>query len=111
MQAPDWTIDYYTQLTIQLKMYRMLELLGQLNETGRKILTRRLYDYVFFTLFHAEPQKIREKSLKMRQLELPPILDLAERPRKQRMLLKWYLEQRDGNIARTMKLYRFLKRR
>lgn len=71
MIGDDSNIDYFTQLCIQRKITIFLENKGYLNNENKKIMTSRLYDYVFFCLFHCDLKKIYSLSADMAALGLP----------------------------------------
>ena len=95
MQSPDWEIDYYTQLKIQLKLFKMLKSQNSLNQENEALVINRIYDYVFFTLFHAPNHEIFVSFRKIRSLTLPRINTLKGRSWKQKCILLPYLSKFD----------------
>lgn len=73
MLTEDSNIDYYTQLCIQIGIAKFLENNNALTEENERIMTRRLYDYVFFCIFHSDFGDLVATSKKIKMLELPPM--------------------------------------
>lgn len=109
MQLPDWKIDYYTQLKIQLKLYGMLKKQNSLNEKNRTLVIRKIYDYIFFTLLHAPDNEIFVYCNRIRALNPPKVDTLAGWAWKQKCILLPYLWKCDFLIAILIKFNRFNK--
>lgn len=109
MLGADWQIDYYTQLLIQLKMYDMLSKSGKLNKKSKLLISSRIYDYIFFTLFHAPQNEINDYIQKLRNLPLPDISDLTARSWQQKLIIYNFLNGIDIVILFYIKLHRVIK--
>lgn len=110
MQSPDWKIDYYTQLKIQLKLFTMLKGQNSMNKENEALVISRIYDYVFFTLFHAPDQEVFTYCSKIRSLSLPKVKTLEGRSWKQKCILLPYLCKLDFFIFILIKISRINKR-
>lgn len=110
MQSPDWKIDYYTQLKIQQKLFTMLKEQNSLNEENKALVISRIYDYVFFTLFHAPDHEILTYCGKIRSLDLPKVNTLEGRSWKQKCILLPYLWKCDFLAFILIRLNRINKR-
>ena len=71
MLTSDDSIDYFTQLLIQLKILKFLDAKSHLRGENEQIMLRRIYDYVFFCIFHSRIKNICKVSLQMKKLNLP----------------------------------------
>lgn len=58
MQKPDWEIDYLAQLKILLQIKKYLEIKKQLSGENLKLLSSRIFDYVFFSIYYAPKNSI-----------------------------------------------------
>ena len=110
MQLPDWKIDYYTQLKIQLKIFSMLKEQNSLNEENEALVINRIYDYVYFTIFHAPNHEILEYCRRIRSLNLPKVDTLKVRSWKQKCILLPYLWKFDLFAFFLIRLCRINKR-
>ena len=106
MLEDDSKIDYFTQLTIQQKIVRFLQKKESFSGENEAVMILRLYDYVFFTLFHCDPRKIRSLSREIKKLGLPPMGNINGGNRIRKTLLFFYNRNLHGANAVVMQLYR-----
>lgn len=109
MLCRDCDIDYFAQLQIQHKMYRMLEGMGYLFEENKFLITKRIYDYVFFTLFHAPQDGVLSCARKIRQMSLPPIGDFSQRGWKQKFILAQFIYRTDRLLKFSTGMYKLIR--
>lgn len=109
MLTPDWQIDYFSQLQIQLKMFNMLKDMGFLNDMNKCLLTNRIYDYVYFTLYYAPKAKIKSYCKQIRNLQLPSPYSLHKRSIRQKWVLNLFLKKRDSLLSTSLRIFRQLK--
>lgn len=109
MLTADWEIDYYTQLIIQLKMYQMLQLMNFLNSENKTMLVKRMYDYVFFTLYHAPKYQIKYYAKQLRELCLPPPVDTKNPIWQYKWIIGLYRKEKDLLLCLTIRLYRLVR--
>ena len=110
MQDADDKINYYKQLLIQLKMYRMLESMGALSSENHKLCVNRIYDYVFFTLFHSPSGTLKESVQSIQNLNLPPAPDFSSRNWKEQLWLGLYVRNLSTCLFFITKLHELKKR-
>ena len=110
MQLPDNKIDYYTQLKIQSKIYDMINKVGYLTENNSYLIVNRMYDYVFFTLYHSSLGNIKNNIKKIRKLSLPYTVDIGDRSWNQKCILKPFLYKVDWLVVLLITL-RFVIRK
>ncbi len=101
----DKDIDYFTQLNIQLKLYKMLE------EADAKsdIVATKIYSYVYLCIFYAANGKVAETCKKIKELNLPKCPDLKNFSFKKRLILKRYINSSYKTLAFSLSVYRKLK--
>lgn len=87
MLGADDRIDYFTQLTIQQKLLQFLTNKGVQDEKTKKIMSLRIYDYVFFSLFHCKLREYRKMGARIGALELPAMQTCEKEPMIRRVLL------------------------
>lgn len=105
----DANIDYYAQLKIQHKIVRFLETQHAFGGSNREILTKRLYDYVYFCLFYGNVDDLKNICQKIRALNLPNRPhDPSDRFFK-KLLLFCYGRSWDGAIIALVKGYRAVR--
>lgn len=109
MLAADWKIDYYVQLCIQLKMYQMLQRMMCLNFENETLLVNRIYDYVFFTLYHAPKYQIKQYAKKIRELGLPKQENAKNRMWRYKWVMGLHKREKDTLLAVSLKTYRWMK--
>lgn len=56
----DYAVDYRTQLTIMLRYRKFLQDNGAFTGQNQKIVSAKLSDYVFFSLFYCEKKNLKE---------------------------------------------------
>ncbi|MBE6677737.1 MAG: glycosyltransferase [Ruminococcaceae bacterium] len=101
----DKDIDYFTQLNIQLKLYRMLEKAGVKTD----VVTAKIYNYVYLCIFYAANGKVAETCKKINELNLPICPDIKSFPFKKRRILKKYFSASFKTLELTLRVYRKLK--
>lgn len=102
----DTSIDYYTQLIIQHKIMHFLEKHQAFCGYNREIITKRLYDYVYFCLFYGEVKDLKNICQKIRSLNLPNRPHDASDKLFKKILLFCYAHSWDHVIIALIKLYR-----
>ena len=105
MQKPDNQINYLDQLRIQFKMYQFLESSGGLDERSRSLVINRLYDYVFFALFHAEVKNIKNYCFQIRELQLPKPRQKSKCSWRQQWIVSLFKWKADSLLVLTRKIY------
>lgn len=110
MQGSDDEIDYFTQLCIQLKIYNFLQSMDGLSNESNESMIHRLYDYVFFTLYHSPIEDIKKYCTKIRELKLPEMsLDLRG-SWQYRWIVGLYRRKADNLLILTRKIYGKLRK-
>lgn len=107
-------IDYITQLKIQKRLADYLEYEQVLHDDNLRIMVRRLYDYVYFSLFHGDANTILDKCQIIEKLELPKCNDYSGMDMRQRWVVKQYCHTNYSRLIWGIKWYRgfrLLKRR
>ena len=69
MQKADHEIDYFSQLKIQIKVYTFLKNKNALTMENLEVISNRIYDYIFFSLYHCSVDKLREMCIKIRRID------------------------------------------
>ncbi len=105
----DFDIDYFAQLKIQHKIYNMLSAADKLDADTKKLVTKRIYDYVYWSIFYAPISKIVDRCKEMQALDLPPCTSLDGYPFKRRWILKRYFNGSYKTVKFAIKLHRSLK--
>lgn len=109
MLKPDWLIDYFSQIKIQKKIYDMLKYMNFLTYENKNLTINRIYDYVFFTLYYAPKLSITTFCKQIRQLQLPVLTSLQNRPIRQKWILCLFFNKWDSLLAKSLRLFRWLK--
>lgn len=110
MLDEDEKIDYFTQLIIQLKIVNFLKAKEAFIGENRDILIRRLYDYVYYSLFHCKTHALKQMCAKIRSLDLPDRLPEAEEAAFRKLILFFFVRKWDLPMRAALNLYRGLKR-
>ncbi|MBE6730277.1 MAG: glycosyltransferase family 2 protein [Ruminococcaceae bacterium] len=111
MLDADSKIDYFTQLKIQLKIVKFLQSSGAFNLENEEIMVKRLYDYVFFTIFHCKLKNVCDFTRKIKDLNLPEkIKEKTEEENFIRKVILFFYKKNlpVANIA-VLAVYRFLR--
>ena len=103
----DKDIDYFSQLCIQLKMYKMLEGAAI---SSNAVVVNRIYDYVYFCVFYAPIAKLTELCERIKSMNLPVFTNFKSLSLKKRWVLKKFLKGSYKTLAFALKQYRKLKR-
>lgn len=106
MLDADDKIDYFTQLNIQHKLLRFLQEHEALHGENRRIMIARIYDYVFFALFHCRLKNYCQLSAQIRSLDLPPRVPDPQEVPLRRVLLFLYARRLDRLAMCVLKSYR-----
>lgn len=109
MLDADDRIDYFTQLKIQLKIARFLADKGVLTGENRRIMVDRIYDYVYFCLYHCSPGGLRAMCCDLRALDLPARGTDPRDPALKKALLFLFRHKLDQAIVLAMRLYRWAR--
>lgn len=110
MLKPDWEIDYFLQLKILLQMKSFLEEKQYLKDENLKLLTSRIYDYVFFTIYFAPKCDILSTCDEIRKLAIN-VKDTADSRRvRQRIVLGLFYLKQDKLLSRILCVFRKLKK-
>ena len=110
MLDADEKIDYFTQLTIQLKIVSFLKAKEAFIGKNREIMVRRLYDYVYYSLFYCKTDALKQMCAKIRSLDLPDRLPKAEEAAFRKLILFFFVRKWDLPMRAALNLYRGLKR-
>lgn len=110
MLDADAEIDYYTQLTIQLKIVRFLESKGCFVGNNRTIMTRRLYDYIYFCIYYCDIKDLDRTYTRIRSLDIPDRGSLQGMKLLQRILLFFYMHRMDWGNKMVLLGYRTLRK-
>lgn len=102
----DTSIDYYTQLKIQHKIMLFLEGQQAFSGSNRELLTKRLYDYVYFCLFYGKIDDLKNICQKIRALNLPHRPWDTSGKLFKKILLFCYAHSWDHVIIALIKCYR-----
>lgn len=104
----DKDIDYFAQINIQHKMYKMLEDAGALT-TNDKLVSNRIYDFVYCSIFHAPLNRITALCKSIKSLDLPVNADIDSGNFRKRWILKRFEKGSYKTIAKVLRCYRKLK--
>ena len=110
MLDEDALIDYYTQLTIQLKIVSFLEGKGYFTGENRTIMTRRVYDYIYFCIYYCDLKNIDQMCTRIRTLGIPSGDSVQKMKLRQRMVLFFYAHRMDFGNKIVLVSYRTLRR-
>lgn len=110
MLKNDWEYDYYVQLKIQLKLYNTVKEMGFLSGENRMLSVRRIWDYVFFSIYYAPIDNIKTICNKIRLLQFGERCSLFKRPLRQIIILVLYLLRCDSLLVCLLKLFRRIKK-
>jgi glycosyltransferase involved in cell wall biosynthesis len=106
MLVADNRIDYLAQLTIQQKLLSFLQNNAKLYGENRRIMIARIYDYVFFTLFHCRLRDFCQLSARIRALDLPAREPAAQETPVRRVLLFLHARSLDRMAMLFLGTYR-----
>lgn len=106
MLDADDRIDYFTQLVIQLKIIRFLTNKGAFSGENLKIMTDRIYDYVYFCLYHCKIAGLISMCSNLRKLNLPARIPSGREPALKTMLLFLHRHQCDRTLVLVLRFYR-----
>lgn len=106
----DDSIDYYTQLKVQLKLYKMVTELDNQDNDGMFLINHRIYDYVYFCLRHCRINDVDEIIRQINNLKLPKEIKKKDRSLTHKIFL-WLYEKKNSNLIRMMKYILVLKRK
>lgn len=110
MLDADDRIDYLAQLKIQLKIVGFLRNQQAFTGENQQIMISRLYDYVFFSLFHCPTSEIRKMCKQIRSLALPPRNKEQMLPTFRVLVLGLYECRMDWVLVALLKVYRSIRR-
>lgn len=102
-------IDYFTQLKIQKRIHAFIQTRGMLYGENKQIMNRRLYDYVYFTLFHAPESDILDLCDKIKELNLEPCLSYLNMDIRQKWIVALFCSNHYGFIQASIRYYRKLR--
>ena len=102
-------IDYFTQLKIQKRIHAFIQTCGMLYGENKQIMNRRLYDYVYFTLFHAPESDILDLCDKIKELNLEPCLSYLNMDIRQKWIVALFCSNHYGFIQASIRYYRKLR--
>lgn len=103
-------IDYLTQLHIQKKLSDFLEQKGFLSDENKTVMNQRLYDYVYFSLFHCQGTQVPAIFNHVRSLQLPPRKVRSDEPLFRKLLLLCYERNSPSVAVAILSLRRSLRR-
>lgn len=106
MLDADDKIDYFTQLVIQRKIVRFLMDKEAFTGENLRIMVDRLYDYVYFCLYHCRPAGLISVCSDIRALELPSRRRNAQDSVFKTLLLFLFMHKMDRTIWLVMFFYR-----
>lgn len=109
MLDADDRIDYFTQLLIQLKLLRFLSRKNVLVGENRRIMLSRIYDFVFFSLFHCKLRNYRRMCTRIRALELPNRYIVSKEMLIRRTILFLYDRGMDSAAITVLAFYRLMR--
>lgn len=109
MLDTDDRIDYFTQLRIQQKFLQFLSSQAALVGENRMLALSRIYDYVFFSLFHCKLRSYRRMSSRIRALELPGPILISEETWIRRTILVLYDHGMDSAAMAFLFFYRLMR--
>ena len=107
MLDADDRIDYFTQLIIQLKIARFLTEKGAFSGENRRIMTDRIYDYVYFCLYHCKISGLLSMCSNLRTLNFPAPLPSGRKPSLKTLLLFLHKHRCDRTLVLVMRFYRW----
>ena len=87
----------------------MLKYMNFLTYENKNLTINRIYDYVFFTLYYAPKLSITTFCKQIRQLQLPVLTSLQNRPIRQKWILCLFFNKWDSLLAKSLRLFRWLK--
>lgn len=86
-KIPDSEIDYYSQLIINLRYKRFLINAQAWTGQNKEIVCRILSNYVFFTVFHSERKKVKERVRLLHDIVEAEALELFPENTHQKVIL------------------------
>ena len=110
MLDADEKVDYFTQLTIQLKIVSFLKAKDAFTGENCEIMVRRLYDYVYFSLFYCKTHTLKQMCEKIRSLDLPDRLPEAGEAAFRKLILFLFVRKWELPMLAALTLYRGIKR-
>ncbi len=103
-------IDYVAQLEIQLKMHDMLKACNALDEECLALIAKRIYNYVYFAIFHAPLKSIASVGNKLHGYNLPKFWVDEECSKLQRRILMLYFKKAYGRLRLIIGARRIISR-
>lgn len=115
MQKKDWEIDYFAQLRIMLKMKLFLEKMGQMKAENAVLLTRRIIDYLFFSIYYAPKASIGIMCKELDSLKIDVgnecLSDcMVGRSIRQKIVLSLFFGKKYRVLEYYLRLFRTIKR-
>ena len=102
----DSQIDYLAQVKVQLRCKQFLESSGYWSGSNKEIVSARIQDYLFFTVFHSPEEDFDNRFEKAHQCYIESGIEITERGLLQRIIVKCIVNDKINLAKRLILVYR-----